>query len=771
MSNLRALKSIHKQNKNEKKSLTILDVAKTDLLITCAQFQKISKTSVNGKKQWKKMKKYIDVILDQEEEFQDPAFPPNNKTLAPLRNMKNKIKFINWFRIHHFFKNNASYSLFGDYKIFNQNVNIKGFRYIIDALNTISSQPGLIARLFEKNKISKEGIYSVWLNINGKWTNFVIDDYLPIFRDSKNNSNFFLSSPHGDHKVIWYCLLEKAIAKAYDGYDKLYGGLENYLVRDLTGAPYTIHEIPKIDKGKIKKVGDLNEISQITSQIKRMLKKGHLISVVPRTSKSQNSKDKKSILSPKPVKKSLKGISSNHNYAVICMKEVKDSKGKTSRILKLRNPYKEDQWKGEWSDKSKSWTYSLKQKLKVDECKKRGEFWISVKDLMTYFQTFNVYKVTPGYVYNWIEVSTLYQKYDRTVLRVKVPETGKYTFSVDQADLRTFDNTALKYSGIKLTLGKLTHRSFKLLSHMSSSELRNSYIRKVLQKGEYYLLIEKKNTKINLKYANSVDKKYSRMKKMVISSYGPATCGIVQVEENQDNQVVYDYLCYHGWKGYSGNKPGQKLSDFQVNFYDGSWHNLSLYLLDIPDSVIYVFKNDNDFGVELKSEIKGIKYKEILGPHGRISYNQNFALNPSGTDIFIIRKQQSEDEANDEKESKKDEGNFQINSIVGKKFHEFKNNPGPFEKVFNYLLNLNIPLEETELEKDENLMEEVGLYNVDRDCLKIQNEKIKSKRNSMRVRERDQYDDIVEMLETARETKNDKFFESEETVNKVKFNS
>lgn len=747
MSTLRALKSNQKRKpkSKKKKTQTILEIATQDQLTTCAIFQKISKTSSSAKKQWKKVKKYLQIILDQEEEYEDPAFPPNNKTLNPLKNMRSKIKFISWFRIHHFFKK-RKYSVFSQYKILNQSLPNKGFRYLIDSFNTLSAQPGLISRLFERKKISKEGIYSVWLNIHGKWTNLIIDDFLPIFRDTRNNSNFFLTSPNGDFKEIWYCLLEKALAKAYGGYDKMYGGLENYLVRDLTGAPYSVHNIPKIDKGKIKKIGDITDISQISSQIKRVLKKGHLISVVPRNQGNQNSKSKKYFSNLKSQKKLKKPISVNHNYALISLKEVKDAKGKNSRIVKLRTPYKESPWNGEWSLKSKAWTINLKKKLKVESQQKKGEFWMSVKDLMTHFETLNVYKTTPGHVYTSLEIDSLYQKYDRIVLRVKVPETGKYTFSVDQVDLRIFDNTALKYSSVKLTLGKLSHSSFKLLSHTSSSELRNSYIRKVLQEGEYYLLIEKKNTKINLKYTKSEDKKYSKLKKITISSYGPASAGLAQVEESPDNQVVYDYLCYHGWKDYSRNKPGQKLSDFKVNFYDGSWHNLSLHLLDIPDSVIYAFKNDNDFGVELKSEIKGIKNKEILGPHGRVSYSQNFLLNPESTDIFIIRKEQVEEDT----EVEGDLGNFQINSIVGKKFDGVRENPESFFKVYEYLLDLNVHIEITDVERDEGLKKGVGIFNVDKGCVKIENEKIKLRKSGIGKPEKDRYEDIVEILESAR---------------------
>jgi hypothetical protein len=51
------------------------------------------------------------------------------------------------------------------------------------------------------------------------------------------------TSPNHEKREIWLLLLEKALAKAYGGYQRLYNGNETYILRDLTGAPVITHQV------------------------------------------------------------------------------------------------------------------------------------------------------------------------------------------------------------------------------------------------------------------------------------------------------------------------------------------------------------------------------------------------------------------------------------------------------------------------------------------------------------------------------------------------
>jgi calpain-15 len=51
--------------------------------------------------------------------------------------------------------------------------------YYVCCLSALAEFPGLVARLFDDERIQANGGYKVWLNINGVWTEMILDDYFP----------------------------------------------------------------------------------------------------------------------------------------------------------------------------------------------------------------------------------------------------------------------------------------------------------------------------------------------------------------------------------------------------------------------------------------------------------------------------------------------------------------------------------------------------------------------------------------------------------------
>ena len=52
------------------------------------------------------------------------------------------------------------------------------------------------------------------------------------------------------------------------------------------------------------------------------------------------------------------GIVGQHAYSLLSAREVKTAFG-TERLIRLRNPWGEGEWKGEFSDTSDVWTSTL----------------------------------------------------------------------------------------------------------------------------------------------------------------------------------------------------------------------------------------------------------------------------------------------------------------------------------------------------------------------------------------------------------------------------
>lgn len=757
----RATNNKRTNDKKQKSQKMLMDLASSERLMTCGIYEKISKVVTGAKKEWRKNKRFIEETLDELSEFKDPEYPPENSNLVSLTEQNSKIaKYFAWYRIHAFF-DKRKYSVLNNIKLKNQVIRNRGYVYLIDALNTLTVQPGLVLRLFERKKSTREGIYAVWVNIDGRWQQEIVDDHVPIICDHNDKNQFFFTNPPTKDNEIWYMLLEKAMAKAYGGYKNLFQGFENYAVRDLTGAPHLIYDIPPVPLSKAIKQREMDHMNDFWEKLFGYLKRGYIMSLVPRLPTQTEKIANRNLKIPNKIHYMSNGLYSGHNYAVVTIREVKDSMGNLNRIVKLRNPYINEKWQGDWSEDSSLWTENLKKVLNYHPEKEGNyDFWISVRDIMGYFEVLNVYKTQPGYTYNSIDIKSENRRIIRTFVKIVVPETGKYTFSVDQKDLRNWPYRGLRYCQIKLSLGKIEKDNFQLLSHTSSKKLRNTYIRKLIEKGEYYLLVEKSNTDENISLAQQNPKEFEELNSFVVSAYGPKTCGLEIIEDLRKNYAVYDYVCYHGWKWYSGHRLGQKVSEFNVNFYDGTWNKLSLYLLNIPDLLIYAFKNDHQFGVELTAKIGGLSGREVLGPEGKKSYEQTFSMNAGETDVFIFRNTRDDNTFITQENNK-----FQLKSVVGIKYIGTKDLPGTFAQFYEFLKKINVKVKKTEIEKDPVLRGKIGNYDVMNGMKKIEEEiedvnqvKVVKMTRPMRLED---YEDLVDandliQKEMALEEKNQK---------------
>lgn len=73
------------------------------------------------------------------------------------------------------------------------------------------------------------------------------------------------------------------------------------------------------------------------------------------------------------------GIIQGHAYTILDSKEVINKEGQKERIIQIRNPWGEFEWKGDWGDDSNKWTPKLKKECKLVKADD-GIFWMSVLD-------------------------------------------------------------------------------------------------------------------------------------------------------------------------------------------------------------------------------------------------------------------------------------------------------------------------------------------------------------------------------------------------------
>jgi hypothetical protein len=143
--------------------------------------------------------KYDKVIQQLEQSgqvFADPEHSPTDETIKSVQTAN--MKYISWYRIHDFY-GDRDYAIFQKFKIKDQVMRNMGYSYIIDALNTLSSQPGLVVRLFESTQKNPQGFYQIWMNVCGEWKETLIDD---IFLFSVARKNLRLNFTSRIHPVI-----------------------------------------------------------------------------------------------------------------------------------------------------------------------------------------------------------------------------------------------------------------------------------------------------------------------------------------------------------------------------------------------------------------------------------------------------------------------------------------------------------------------------------------------------------------------------------------
>lgn len=353
---------------------------------------------------------------------------------------------------------------------------VLGDSWLMCALACIAERPSLIERLFVTKEYNPLGAYRLKLCKNGEWVTVTVDDYFPCYPLGTP----IFSRNHGNE--MWALLLEKAYAKLHGNYFCLRGGFAHEALADLTGCP-TLSLVFDDEEVKTK-----IERNTLWDEMKNAEEEGYLMSVS--TPGEDRWNDQGWI-----DEEENNGLIPGYAYTIVRVQDAKPN----YRLVCLRNPWGNFEWKGDWGEKSSLWTDEIKQLIKPNLSGDDGTWWMSYEDLLKNFYCLNICKVR-----NWDEVRIKgkfikIQEIDDQDIEITlskwyysmdIVEKTKMIVSLHQEDERVVGVTVNRpYIDVSLViLKRLPNNNVELFDYVDFKFERQIHLEIELETGSYIIL-------------------------------------------------------------------------------------------------------------------------------------------------------------------------------------------------------------------------------------------------------------------------------------------
>ena len=289
----------------------------------------------------------------------------------------------------------------------------------IDEEENVMLSTGIYPPIF--HSFRKKDIFCFRFFKNFKWRYVLVDSRLPCFRIYNNNQTpTLLYGQCRARNEFWVPLIEKAYAKLHGSYRSLVSGFIDDGLVDLTGLTSNKMLIEP-NKLKTKQKADelwnilLNNSKLYFNEGKQKTSEGKIVSAKFFTRNKTmmgcsvdskgNTVEMEVILHNRHT-----GVLAGHAYSILDVFEIPKPKGKkrkTSRLLRIRNPWGRKEWNGKWSDDSVETRHNkerIEQKLnekyketneKINLSQEDGTFLMCFSDFRQIFNKLFICKNFP----------------------------------------------------------------------------------------------------------------------------------------------------------------------------------------------------------------------------------------------------------------------------------------------------------------------------------------------------------------------------------------
>jgi hypothetical protein len=562
--------------------------------------------------------------------FIDPLFKPQEKSIINVDKSKDIAKDIlpeeidairgfKWIRPHEIFRT-YNYYLYKGIEPNDIKQGALGNCYFLASISAISEFRERIESILVENERTENGQYGVKLYIQGVPTIIIVDDQLPCYA---NNGRQAFTHCNGSDNEIWVALIEKAWAKLNGSYAMTIAGLPSEGLSAMTYAPTVtyVHQ-----KYKNEQIWDI------------LLESERLDYIICTCTKGSEGLDKV-------------GLVPGHAYTIISVYEIN-----TLKLIKIRNPWGQFEWKGDYGDNSKLWTPELKKKVAYENTDD-GIFYMNLEDFLTYFPYSFICKFERDFVYNY---KKFVQTPDETIVACKlyVPKTTKIMINLHQKYSRiTHDIPGYKENMSRMIICKYDKTKTRCYEYLSSHASTNEKIHcefNRLEPGEYHIFCH-----VNWPFQN-YENSY------VISTYAEYPIEIESlnktiIPEDFLHMIFYNYLDKH-----EQNKKLKENLNLQISCKD---NDLGFYMM--------LFKNSSkneahtiSFDVNLNKNVrlctKHDETKVNRDTPDNKNYSLRFTIEPE-TDYLVLF-----EILNEPWYSKLDIGKVRVSTRQGVKLDPFK---------------------------------------------------------------------------------------------------